>query len=230
MDTASLFGLVGFFFGIVLQIFLLLLVLKRKRRTFETLLISLLTGLLIWYAGNFVSLLLRQMDIAKVAEVLKWFDIAAFTGLSFLPALMLHTHWIYYQNHFGAELKETRIFRFQIWLLYAQLLMLPLALSRLFVDPSIHPLQKLGPFTMPFLVSLLRTYSALQLLGIWSGRSSIGVLWPVPREPRPSGIPFPNLLGCLLHIPARLSPDNGSSECSVRNLGAADDPRLPGWH
>ena len=67
MDTASLLGLVGFFFGIVLQIFLLLLVLKRKRRTFETLLISLLTGLLVWYAGNFVSLLLRQMDISKVA-------------------------------------------------------------------------------------------------------------------------------------------------------------------
>jgi signal transduction histidine kinase len=166
MDTASLFGLVGFFFGIVLHIFLLLLVLKRKRRTFETLLISLLTGLLIWYAGNFVSLLLRQMDIAKVAGVLKWFDIAAFTGLSFLPALMLHTHWIYYQNHFDAGLKETRVFRLLIWILYAQLLMLPLALSRLFVDPSIQPLQNLGPFTMPFLVLLSLSYYSCCVLQI----------------------------------------------------------------
>jgi len=166
MDTASLFGLVGFFFGIVLQIFLLLLVLKRKRRTFETLLISLLTGLLVWYAGNFVSLLLRQMDISKVATVLKGFDAAAFTGLSFLPALLLHTHWIYYHNHFEAGPKETRVFRFLIWILYAQLLLLPVALSQLFVDPSIHPLQKLGPFTMPFLVLLSLSYYSCCILQI----------------------------------------------------------------
>ncbi len=166
MDTASLFGLVGFFLGIVLQIFLLLLVLKRKRRTFETLLISLLTGLLVWYTGNFVSLLLRQMDINKVAAVLKWFDVAAFTGLSFLPALLLHTHWIYYHNHFKAGPQESRVFRLLIWVLYAQLLMLPVALSRLFVYPSIHPLQKLGPFTMPFLALLSLSYYSCCVLQI----------------------------------------------------------------
>ncbi|MGW8179105.1 MAG: hypothetical protein ACWGQW_10120, partial [bacterium] len=161
MGYETLFGLVGFFVGIVLHVFLLSIVLERKKRKRDTLgqtLTYLLVGLLIWYAGNFVTLLLRQLNVSRVAVLLESIDAVAFAGLSLLPALLLHTHWVYYRRSFSVNKWGKKATVALLSILYGQLLLLPFALVRLFESPSTAPLQKLGPFKLPFLILLAISY------------------------------------------------------------------------
>lgn len=161
MSYEALLGLIGFFVGIVLHVFLLSIVLKRRSRKKDALgrtLISLLVGLLLWYSGNFVALLLRQMNVGKVELVLESIDVVAFAGLSLLPALLLHTHWVYYLRDFQPKGWEKKTVTVLLTVLYGQLLLLPFAFARLFEVPAIAPLQKLGPFRLPFLILLSMSY------------------------------------------------------------------------
>jgi signal transduction histidine kinase len=166
MTSAALFGLVGFFVGIVLHVFLLQVVLKRRKQTLERVLLLLLGGLLVWYAGNFVGLLLRQLSIEKTALLLTWVDVVSFSGLSLLPALLLHTHWVYYREHFSPRTSERRAMNGLLAAMYGVLVLLPPALSQLLQDPSIHPVQKLGPFKTPFLILLAVSYYGCAFLQI----------------------------------------------------------------
>ncbi|UCF35387.1 MAG: hypothetical protein JSU96_11080 [Acidobacteriota bacterium] len=167
MRGPVIFGLVGFFIGVLLHVFLLSIVVKRPRKErFEKVLIALLLALLTWYAGSFVALLLRQMDLSKVAPALVWFDAVSFTSLGLLPALLLHTNWVYFQRRFSANTVERRIYPGLIVLLYVVLLLLPAALPQLLSQPSLHPLRKLGALTTPFLILLAVSYVACILLQV----------------------------------------------------------------
>ena len=98
MELETLFGLVGFAVGIATHILLISAIWRRPgKRPFELVLTLLLTDLLIWYCGNFLSVLLRRMDLSKVGPALSWVDAVAFSALSFVPALLLHIHWLYYR-------------------------------------------------------------------------------------------------------------------------------------
>jgi len=152
MGLSALFSIPAFFLAIVVHAFLLTTVLKRPRKgTFEKLLIGLLTGLMVWYAGNFMAALLRQMDISKVGTAIMVFDALAFSALSLMPAGLLHTHWIYFGLHRLPSRAEQRVIPVLIALLYGSLLLLPLALVSLFSSVAVHPLEKLGPYRTPFL-------------------------------------------------------------------------------
>jgi len=167
MSYETLLGLIGFFLGVVLHVFLLSIVVRRRRKKKDSLgrtLFYLLIGLLFWYAGNFVTLLLRQMDISKVALLLESIDVVAFTGLSLLPALLLHTHWVYYLRDFRPERWQKKTIIVLLYVLYGQLLLLPFAIAHLFDAPSISPLQKLGPFRLPFLILLATSYFGSALI------------------------------------------------------------------
>ncbi len=155
----SLFALVGFFLGIILHGVLLVTVLKRPRRKgLERGLILLLAGLLIWYGGNFLSGILRSLIHGPAAAALRATDAIAFSALSFLPALLLHTHWLYYRRFFDTTPVERRTVQVLLTLLYAAILVLPLALVELFSGASGLPIEKLGPFRTPFLILLAFSY------------------------------------------------------------------------
>ena len=159
MSIPSLFALVGFFLGIILHGVLLVTVVRRPRRTaLERGLIVLLAGLLIWYGGNFLSAILGRMIYANTARALMVTDAVAFSALSFLPALLLHTHWLYYRRFFEPTSLEQRSVRVLLVLLYATTLLLPLALGELLSGESGHSLEKLGPFRTPFLILLAISY------------------------------------------------------------------------
>jgi len=167
MSYDALFGLIGFFVGVVLHVFLLSIVIRRRRQKKDALgrtLFYLLIGLLLWYSGNFAALLLRQMNPGKVALLLQVVDTIAFTGLSLLPALLLHTHWVYYIRSFRPMRWERRTVLTLLIVLYGQLLLLPLALVQLLESPSIAPLQKLGPFRLPVLTLRAISYFGSSLI------------------------------------------------------------------
>jgi signal transduction histidine kinase len=161
MAYEALFGLIGFFIGVVLHLFLLSVVVRRRKKKKDSLgqiLIYLLGALLIWYSGNFIALLLRQMNVGKVALIVESVDVISFTGLSLLPGLLLHTHWVYYRRAFQPSQLSQRLVTILLSVLYGQLLLLPVALFHLVESPAISPLQKLGPFRLPFLILLALSY------------------------------------------------------------------------
>ncbi|MFQ5739246.1 MAG: sensor histidine kinase [Acidobacteriota bacterium] len=155
----TLFGLTGFFTGFALYLFFFWTVLERRNKEkFHLALLCLLGSLLLWYVGNFVSLLLRQMDTEKVARLLGAVDSVSFLSLAVLPALLLHTHWLYYGRSYAPARWERRILRPALVSVYVPLLFLPLVVSRLFPATGAQPLQRLGVFTTPFLAMLALSY------------------------------------------------------------------------
>ncbi len=167
------FGLIGFFSGVVLYLFLIWVVVQRKqRKRLENTLLLLLGSLLVWYAGSFVSLLLRQMNLAKVATLLGIVDAVSMCGLALLPALLLHTFWLYYQRQHQPANWEKRLIRSALAALYAPLVFLPAALPRLFPASAVNPIQRLGVFTIPFLSLLSVAYYGSCLVAIQVQRTS----------------------------------------------------------
>lgn len=157
----SLFALIGFFLGIILHGVLLATVLRRPHRTtLERGLVLLLTGLLIWYAGNFLSGILRSLTHGGAGNAVLVVDAVSFSALSFLPALLLHTHWLYYRRFFGPTPAERRAIQFLLPLLYATTLLLPLAIKELSWGHPGLSLEALGPFRLPFLSLLAASYFA----------------------------------------------------------------------
>jgi len=173
MRPPQLIALVLFFAGVVLHVFFLTIVSKRTGKSrFEKFLIALVSCLLVWYAGNFISLLLRQMDLSKVAPLVGWVDSVAFTGLGILPALLLHTHLVYFRERFPAKAPELGLMRVILIPIYASAALLVFALPRIFNDPFQNPLQKLGPFEFPFLVILSLAYLASAFLQLRIARNA----------------------------------------------------------
>lgn len=161
MSIPSLFALIGFFLGIILHGVLLATVVRRPRRsTLERGLIILLGGLMVWYCGNFLSGILGRMAGRQAAAALMVTDAVSFSALSLLPALLLHTHWLYYRRFFTPSLLERRAVQVLMILLYGTLLLVPLAVGKLVSGESGHPLEKLGPFRAPFLILLAVSYFA----------------------------------------------------------------------
>jgi len=159
MTLLTLFGLSGFFLGTVLHFLLMTVVLRRRsRRRLERMLVALLAGLFVWYLGNLLGLILRQMDLQRVSAALVGVDIAAFLGLSFLPALLAHTHWLYYREFFTTERWEKNATVAALVALYLPLVFLPEAVNQLSRAPGVPPLAKLGPLQPGFLVLLATAY------------------------------------------------------------------------
>lgn len=160
-SLVTAFGLAGFLAGIVFYIFLFWIVLQRKnRRKLEIALLFLMGGLLLWYAGNFITLLLRQMDISRISTLLGIVDSIAFSGLAVLPALLVHTHWLYYDRYFQPTAREKRLIFGVLAALYVPLVLLPVAVALLFPASHANPIDKLGSFTFPFLALLGISYYA----------------------------------------------------------------------
>lgn len=173
MSGPGIFALVGFFLGIVLHVFLFMVVAKsRQKGRFRLVLFCLLSGLLAWYAGNFLSALLRHMNVAKVATALVCTDTLSFLGLAFLPPLMVHTHWLYFRRSWRPGPLVSILFPPLLIPMYASPVLFGSGLALLFDNPAMHPLQKLGSLTAPFLILLSTAYGVSLILQIMIIRNS----------------------------------------------------------
>ena len=153
------FGLTGYFAGILLHLFLIGVVLERRRHSKPRLpLLFLLSSLLVWYGCNFLSLLLRQMDLSRVSTPLAAVEMLGFGTLALLPGLLFHTHWRYLADRFPTERWERLLSRAVRVLLYGSLVFLPAALRSLYPAGPDSPVEQLGRFTLPFLTLLALSY------------------------------------------------------------------------
>ncbi len=153
------FGLIGYFAGILLYLFLIGVVLERRRHSrLGPPLVFLLISLLVWYACNFLSLLLRQMDLSRVSPLLAVVEILGFGTLALMPGLLFHTHWRYLADRFSIENWERALSRTVLVALYGPLFFLPTALRSLHPPGPGSPVEKLELFTLPFLILLALSY------------------------------------------------------------------------
>jgi signal transduction histidine kinase len=167
MTLRDAVGLVGFFLGILLHLFMFSAFLRRRPRSaFEVALLRLLGALVLWFTGNFLSLLLRQLDLARAGAILKLVDCATFTALAFLPPLLFHVHWIYFDTRHSPRDWEKKLGRLLLFLLYAPLVVLPWALYRVFSAPPGQPLKEVGDLQLPFLIVLGLAYYGSALVGL----------------------------------------------------------------
>ncbi len=155
------FGLTGYLAGILLYLFLIGVVLERRRYSKLRLpLLFLLASLLTWYISNFLGLLLRQMDLARVSVPLAAVDILGFGALALMPGLLFHTHLRYFADRFPTQKWERIVSRGVCALLYGPLAFLPVALQSLYPPGPDSPMEKLKFFTVPFLMLLTLSYIA----------------------------------------------------------------------
>ena len=155
------FGLTGYLAGILLYLFLIGVVLERRRYSKLRLpLLFLLASLLTWYISNFLGLLLRQMDLTRVSVPLAAVDILGFGALALMPGLLFHTHLRYFADRFPTQKWERIVSRGVCALLYGPLAFLPVALQSLYPPGPDSPMEKLKFFTVPFLMLLTLSYIA----------------------------------------------------------------------
>jgi signal transduction histidine kinase len=167
MALQDMVGLVGFFLGILLHLFLFSAFLRRRRKSsFELMLLFLIGGLLVWFSGNFMSVLLRQMDAERVGDALRATDVTTFGILAVLPALLLHTHWIYFRRRHAPRDWERRLVRLVLIVLYAPLGALPWVLGRVYSAPAGEPLNQVGELQLPFLLLLALAYYGAAFIGL----------------------------------------------------------------
>ena len=167
MTVRDAIGLAGFFLGILIHLFMFSAFLKRRRKSaFDAALLRLIGALLVWFAGNFVSLLLRQMNVARVGPILSGVDTITFGALAVLPPFLFHAHWRYFRKRHSQQDWERKLGRLLLALLYAPLAILPWALYRVYSAPAGHPLQEVGALQLPFLIVLGLAYYGSALIGL----------------------------------------------------------------
>ncbi len=166
MNLLDAIALTGFFLGILLHLFLFSAFLKRRRKSvFEIALLFLIGALLVWFSGNFLSVLMREMDQSRVGNVLRTVNVVTFVTLAFLPPFLLHTHWIYYRKRHSPAAWERRLIILLLSVLYFSLAGLPLAIRRITAAPSTDPLRGFAPFDLVFLVLLSLAYYGSAFIG-----------------------------------------------------------------
>jgi signal transduction histidine kinase len=167
MTLHDMVGFVGFFLGILLHLFLFSAFLRRRRKSsFEIMLLFLTGALVLWFGGNFVSVLLRQMDLGRVSEALRATDAVTFGVLAILPAFLLHTHWIYFRRRHAPLHWEKRLVQLLLVLLYAPLGALPWVLGRVPSAQAGEPLKQVGQLHLPFLLMLGLAYYGSAFIGL----------------------------------------------------------------
>jgi len=166
MNLLDAVALTGFFLGILLHLFLFSAFLKRRRKSiFEVGLLFLIGALLVWFSGNFLSVLMRDMDPVRVARFLRSVNAVTFVALAFLPPFLLHIHWIYYRKRHSPAAWERRLIYCLLTVLYASLAFLPAVLPRIMASPAGDPLRQLRFFKLPYLLVLSMAYYGSAFIG-----------------------------------------------------------------
>ncbi len=166
MNLLDAIALTGFFLGILLHLFLFSAFLKRRRKSaFELALLFLMGALLVWFSGNFLAVLMREMDQTRVGNFLRSVNVVTFVALAFLPPLLLHTTFIYYRKRHSPAAWERNLIYVLLWCLYISLAGLPFAVRRILAAPAADPLTKAAPLDQDFLVLLSLAYYGSAFIG-----------------------------------------------------------------
>src|SRR5262249_31439151 len=148
----DIFQLVGFATGAALHLYLCLMVYRRyglRSAEIALLALGLCTGL--WHLGNFAASIHELLEVVGAWWWLKASNIVAYTGLAFMPPVLVHAHFRVWE--WVDKNAPRKLFKPLIIIGYAPLIALPWALSKLWSDPpNEDPTDKLAKLLLPFIL------------------------------------------------------------------------------
>jgi signal transduction histidine kinase len=152
LSPFEILQLVGFATGAALHLYLCLMVYRRygiRSAEIALLALGLSTGL--WHLGNFAAAIYKLLDVRGAWWWLKASNIVAYTGLAFMPPVLIHAHfraWEWVDKN-----APRKFFKPLIITGYLPLVALYWALPALWSDPpSQEPIDKLAPLLLPFIL------------------------------------------------------------------------------
>ncbi len=151
LSPFEILQLVGFATGAALHLYLCLMVYRRygiRSAEIALLALGLSTGL--WHLGNFAAAIHELLDVGGAWWWLKASNIVAYTGLAFMPPVLIHAHFRVWE--WVDKNAPRKFFKPLIVVGYAPLIVLPWALNKLWSDPYQEPIEKLAPLLTPFIL------------------------------------------------------------------------------
>ncbi|HEY6402285.1 MAG TPA: ATP-binding protein [Blastocatellia bacterium] len=152
LSPFDILQLVGFATGAALHLYLCLMVYRRYGiRSAETalLVLGLSTGL--WHLGNFAAAIHELLAVAGAWWWLKASNIVAYTGLAFMPPVLVHAHFRVWE--WVDKTAPRKLFKPLIIIGYLPpLAALPWALPKLWSGSYQEPIDKLAPLSLPFII------------------------------------------------------------------------------
>ena len=151
LSPLQILKLVGFATGAALHLYLCLMVYRRygvRRAEIALLALGLSTGL--WHLGNFAAAIKELLDVNGAWWWMKASNIIAYTGLAFMPPVLVHVHlrvWEWVDKN-----APRKFFKPLIIIGYLPLIALYKALPKLWSDPYQDPTDKLARFLLPFIL------------------------------------------------------------------------------
>src|SRR5215475_13779888 len=147
----DIFQLVGFATGAALHLYLCLMVYRRYGiRSAEIALLALGLSAGLWHLGNFAAAIHELLDVGGAWWWMKASNIVAYTGLAFMPPVLVHAHFRVWE--WVDKNAPRKLFNPLIIIGYAPLIALPWALAKLWSDPYDEPIKKLAPLLLPFIL------------------------------------------------------------------------------
>src|SRR5712692_9881302 len=138
--------LLGFTLGASIHTALLFILWRSRQATARTrrMMWAILSST-VWHLGNSLRLMFVVLGGSPRDRVGQVFDLIAFTGLAWLPALLVHAHLEFHADY-EKGLKGRPWYRPVLWTLYAPLIVWPWLLRRLWGSPESTALEKLNPY------------------------------------------------------------------------------------
>ena len=151
LSPFEILQLVGFATGAALHIYLCLMVYRRYGlRSAETALLALGLSTGLWHLGNFAAAIKELLDVSGAWWWMKASNIVAYTGLAFMPPVLVHAHFRVWE--WVDKNAPRKYFKPLIIIGYLPLIALYWALPKLWSDPYQKPIEKLAPLLLPFIL------------------------------------------------------------------------------
>ena len=171
--------LVGFATGAALHLYLCWMILNRYGiRQVERSLLGLGLSIGLWHLGNFAGTIHQMLfEDARALWWLRLADSVAYVALAFLPPTLAHAHlrvWGWFD-----ERAPQRFFRLLIALGYLPLVAMPWAVSKIWIEPYLPPMEKLALLLLPFILWIVFVFGECAVID-WR----LSRVWESARERR----------------------------------------------
>jgi signal transduction histidine kinase len=151
LSPFEILQLVGFATGAALHLYLCLMIYRRYGiRSVEIALLALGLSTGLWHLGNFAAAIHELLYVGGAWWWLKASNIVAYTGLAFMPPVLVHAHFRAWE--WSDKNAPRKFFKKLIVAGYLPLLYLPWPIAALWSDPYREPIEKLAPLLLPFIL------------------------------------------------------------------------------
>jgi signal transduction histidine kinase len=148
MSLLEIIQVVGYSTGAALHLWIGKLLLTKRRRTVERILLCLTVAIGLWHASNLFLTFYGSLGLARWHASLRMAETIAVITITLAYSLLLHIHLHLWAN--ARQRPLTRFERVRVYLSYIPLLFLTLAIPPIWTEPYAPMLERLSHLVLPF--------------------------------------------------------------------------------